>query len=172
MTTKKMSPLNVIEHERLQCKIFYFTKHVFQVDNGDAPSTKVGGGGKQKSIVEIYTDWANHYLEKTRGKHKIRCLQTELVDGLLLAEVIEAVTHQKVPDITKKPKNRAAMVTNIQACLNFLLAKGVAVEEIAPEEVHDGNLKAILGLFFQLSRCPIRLLPSTLASQFSLPSSL
>ena len=112
----------------------------------------MGGGGKQKSIVEIYTDWANHYLEKTRGKHKIRCLQTELVDGLLLAEVIEAVTHQKVPDIAKKPKNRAAMVTNIQACLNFLLAKGVAVEEIAPEEVHDGNLKAILGLFFQLSR--------------------
>ena len=70
MTTKKMSPLKVIEHERLQCKIFYFTKHVFQVDNGDAPSTKVGGGGKQKSIVEIYTDWANHYLEKTRGKHR------------------------------------------------------------------------------------------------------
>ena len=112
----------------------------------------MGGAGKQKSIVEIYTDWANHYLEKTRGKHKIRCLQTELLDGLLLAEVIEAVTHQKVPDIAKKPKNRAAMVTNIQACLNFLLAKGVAVEEIAPEEVHDGNLKAILGLFFQLSR--------------------
>ena len=101
----------------------------------------MGGGGKQKSIVEIYTDWANHYLEKTRGKHKIRCLQTELVDGLLLAEVIEAVTHQKVPDITKKPKNRAAMVTNIQACLNFLLAKGVAVEEIRADEIHEGNMK-------------------------------
>ena len=105
------------------CKFDLFPK----VENGDAPSTKVGGVGKQKSIVEIYTDWANHYLEKTRGKHKIRCLQTELVDGLLLAEVIEAVTHQKVPDIAKKPKNRAAMVTNIQACLNFLLAKGVGV---------------------------------------------
>ena len=28
-----------------------------------------------------------------------------------------------------------------QACLNFLLAKGVAVEEIRAEEVHDGNMK-------------------------------
>ena len=120
-----------------------------------ASKTQVEAGSKaakQKSIVEIYTDWANHYLEKTRGRHKIRNLQTELTDGLLLAEVIEAVTHQKVPDITKKPKTRAAMVTNIQACLGFLLAKGVAVEEVGPEEIHEGNLKAILGLFFQLSR--------------------
>jgi len=106
---------------------------------------------KQKSIVEIYTDWANHYLEKTKGR-KIKNLQTELSDGLILTEIIEAVTHQKVPDISKKPKTKDAMVTNIQACLNFLLAKGVAVEEIRPDEIHDGNMKAILGLFFQLSR--------------------
>ena len=33
------------------------------------------------------------------------------------------------------------MVTNIQACLNFLLAKGVAVEEIRADEIHDGNMK-------------------------------
>jgi len=112
---------------------------------------KQGKMEKQKSIVEIYTDWANHYLEKTKGR-KIKNLQTELSDGLILTEIIESVTHQKVPDICKKPKTKDAMVTNIQACLNFLLAKGVAVEEIRPDEIHDGNMKAILGLFFQLSR--------------------
>lgn len=112
---------------------------------------KQGKNEKQKSIVEIYTDWANHYLEKTKGR-KIKNLQTELSDGLVLTEIIESVTHQKVPDISKKPKTKDAMVTNIQACLNFLLAKGVAVEEIRPDEIHDGNMKAILGLFFQLSR--------------------
>ena len=80
-----------------------------------AGSPAKGPGSKpQKSIVEIYTDWANHYLEKTRGRHKIRSLQTELGDGLLLAEVIEAVTHQKVPDITRKPRGREVMVANIQ----------------------------------------------------------
>ena len=51
------------------------------------------------------------------------------------------MTHQKVPDIQRKPKNKDAMVTNIQACLNFLLAKGVAVEEIRADEIHDGNMK-------------------------------
>ena len=95
----------------------------------------------KKNIVEIYTDWANHYLEKTKGKHKIHNLQSELSDGLIPTEVIESVTHQKVPDIQRKPKNKDAMVTNIQACLNFLLAKGVAVEEIRADEIHDGNMK-------------------------------
>ena len=29
----------------------------------------------------------------------------------------------------------------MQACLNFLLAKGVAVEEIRADEIHEGNMK-------------------------------
>ena len=98
----------------------------------------------KKNIVEIYTDWANHYLEKTKGKHRIKNLQSELTDGLLLTEVIESVTHQKVPDIQRKPKTKDAMVTNIQACLNFLLAKGVTVEEIRADEIHEGNMKESL----------------------------
>lgn len=44
------------------------------------------------------------------------------------------------------------MEHNIQACLNFLLAKGVSVQDIQAKEIREGNLKAILGLFFQLSR--------------------
>ena len=110
------------------------------------------GKGQQKSIIEIYTDWANHYLDKTKGKRRITNLQTELSDGVVLCEVIEAVTQQKVPDVNKKPKNNAIVITNIQACLNFLRGKGVTVDEIKPEDIRDGNLKSILGLFFQLSR--------------------
>ena len=34
------------------------------------------------------------------------------------------------------------MKLNLQACLNFLRAKGVAVEDIRADEIHDGNMKA------------------------------
>ena len=115
-------------------------------------SNKSLDGKGQKSIIEIYTDWANHYLDKTKGKRRITNLQTELSDGVVLCEVIEAVTQQKVPDVNKKPKNNTIVITNIQACLNFLRGKGVSVDDIQPEDIRDGNLKAILGLFFQLSR--------------------
>ena len=122
----------------------------------DAESVKGMGGQQQqqqqKSIIEIYTDWANHYLDKTKGKRRIHDLQGEVSDGVILCEVVEAVTQQKVPDVNRKPKTSAQMMTNVQACLNFLLAKGVAVEDVRPEDIREGNLKAILGLFFQLSR--------------------
>lgn len=63
------------------------------------------------------------HTEKTKGRRRIQDLQTEVCDGTILCEVIEAVTQQKVPDVNRKPKNNSTMVTNIQACLNFLLAK-------------------------------------------------
>ncbi|KAH9505651.1 Neuron navigator 3 [Bulinus truncatus] len=44
------------------------------------------------TICKIYTDWANHYLEKARNKRHIVDLQNDVADGVLLAEVIEAVT--------------------------------------------------------------------------------
>lgn len=82
---------------------------------------------QSKSIIEIYTDWANHYLDKLKGSRKITDLQMDLADGIILCDVIEGVTGQKISNIHKKPKNATQMVENIQACLNFLSAKGVSV---------------------------------------------
>ncbi|GFO49083.1 neuron navigator [Plakobranchus ocellatus] len=45
----------------------------------------------------IYTDWANHYLEKARNKRHINDLQNDVADGVLLAEVIEAVSVVRPP---------------------------------------------------------------------------
>ncbi|XP_023613922.1 neuron navigator 2-like, partial [Myotis lucifugus] len=50
------------------------------------------------------------------------------------------------------PKNRSQMIENIDACLNFLAAKGINIQGLSAEEIRNGNLKAILGLFFSLSR--------------------
>ena len=66
---------------------------------------------QNKSIIEIYTDWTNHYLDKLKGRQRIRDLQTELSDGLVLADVIEAVTSARVPDIVRKPKTAAQVNT-------------------------------------------------------------
>ncbi|XP_064600555.1 neuron navigator 3-like isoform X2 [Liolophura sinensis] len=101
---------------------------------------------------KIYTDWANHYLEKARNKRFISDLQEDITDGVLLADVIEAVTNEKVKDIKMKPKNSAQMVENINNCLTFLGNLGVNVEGLSAKDIKDGNLKAILGLFFSLSR--------------------
>ncbi|XP_029316072.1 neuron navigator 2 isoform X1 [Cottoperca gobio] len=100
----------------------------------------------------IYTDWANHYLAKSGNKRLIKDLQTDVADGVLLAEIIQVVANEKIGDINGCPKSRSQMIENIDACLNFLAAKGVNIQGLSSEEIRNGNLKAILGLFFSLSR--------------------
>ncbi|XP_036423987.1 neuron navigator 2 [Colossoma macropomum] len=101
---------------------------------------------------QIYTDWANHYLAKSGHKRLIRDLQQDVADGVLLAEIIQVVANEKIADINGYPESRSQMIENIDACLGFLAAKGVNIKGLCAEEIRSGNLKAILGLFFSLSR--------------------
>nr|XP_021327536.1 neuron navigator 2 isoform X7 [Danio rerio] len=101
---------------------------------------------------KIYTDWANHYLAKSGHKRLIKDLQQDVSDGVLLAEIIQVIANEKIEDINGCPKSRSQMIENIDACLSFLAAKGVNIQGLSAEEIRNGNLKAILGLFFSLSR--------------------
>uniref|UniRef100_A0A8C1WQ84 Neuron navigator 2a n=1 Tax=Cyprinus carpio TaxID=7962 RepID=A0A8C1WQ84_CYPCA len=100
----------------------------------------------------IYTDWANHYLARSGHKRLIKDLQQDVSDGVLLAEIIQVIANEKIEDINGCPKSRSQMIENIDACLSFLAAKGVNIQGLSAEEIRNGNLKAILGLFFSLSR--------------------
>ncbi|KAH0564037.1 hypothetical protein KQX54_008862 [Cotesia glomerata] len=62
-----------------------------------------------RNIVQIYTDWANHYLERGGCKRRVSDLQADLCDGVLLADLVESVTNQKVIDINRKPKSAQQM---------------------------------------------------------------
>ncbi|KAK2497417.1 hypothetical protein MC885_004179 [Smutsia gigantea] len=103
-------------------------------------------------MLQIYTDWANHYLAKSGHKRLIKDLQQDVTDGVLLAQIIQVVANEKIEDINGCPKNRSQMIENIDACLHFLAAKGINIQGLSAEEIRNGNLKAILGLFFSLSR--------------------
>ncbi|KAF7251746.1 Neuron navigator 2 [Varanus komodoensis] len=121
-------------------------------------STNVQGPACERSkcssdhCKRIYTDWANHYLAKSGHKRLIKDLQQDVTDGVLLAEIIQVVANEKIEDINGCPKNRSQMIENIDACLSFLAAKGINIQGLSAEEIRNGNLKAILGLFFSLSR--------------------
>ncbi|KAH8255586.1 hypothetical protein KR038_006832 [Drosophila bunnanda] len=106
-----------------------------------------------QGYLEIYTDWANYYLERAKSKRKVTDLSADCRDGLLLAEVIEAVTSFKVPDLVKKPKNQQQMFDNVNSCLHVLRSQSVGgLENITTGDISSGRLKAVLALFFALSR--------------------
>ncbi|CAH2277944.1 neuron navigator 3-like isoform X1 [Pelobates cultripes] len=107
---------------------------------------------KEKEDRKIYTDWANHYLAKSGHKRLIKDLQQDIADGVLLADIIQIIANEKIEDINGCPKSQSQMTENVDVCLNFLAARGVNVQGLSAEEIKNGNLKAILGLFFSLSR--------------------
>ncbi|XP_016409886.1 neuron navigator 2-like [Sinocyclocheilus rhinocerous] len=111
--------------------------------------------------IKIYTDWANHYLAKSGHKRLIKDLQQDVSDGVLLAEIIQVIANEKIEDINGCPKSRSQMIENIGVCLSFLAAKGVNIQGLSAEEIRNGNLKAILGLFFSLSRYKQQQQPQT-----------
>ncbi|XP_056232001.1 neuron navigator 2 isoform X4 [Seriola aureovittata] len=119
---------------------------------GSGPPKINASGSEAGENTQIYTDWANHYLAKSGHKRLIKDLQTDVTDGVLLAEIIQVVANEKIDDINGCPKSRSQMIENIDACLSFLAAKGVNIQGLSAEEIRNGNLKAILGLFFSLSR--------------------
>lgn len=68
---------------------------------------------------QIYTDWANHYLAKSGHKRLIKDLQTDVTDGVLLAEIIQVVGKTKTKFITifVKKKNLKCQLWS-HGCLN------------------------------------------------------
>ncbi|XP_008561923.1 PREDICTED: neuron navigator 2-like, partial [Galeopterus variegatus] len=58
----------------------------------------------------------------------------------------------KLQQLDLKAVGPISTIENIDACLNFLAAKGINIQGLSAEEIRNGNLKAILGLFFSLSR--------------------
>ncbi|NXQ07742.1 NAV2 protein, partial [Vidua macroura] len=123
-----------------------------QENAGDGLPARKSSSIENGFDTQIYTDWANHYLAKSGHKRLIKDLQQDVTDGVLLAEIIEVVANEKIEDINGCPKNRSQMIENIDACLSFLAAKGINIQGLSAEEIRNGNLKAILGLFFSLSR--------------------
>ncbi|XP_062339736.1 neuron navigator 3 isoform X3 [Osmerus eperlanus] len=107
---------------------------------------------EESKICKIYTDWANHYLAKSGCSRLIKDLTQDIGDGVLLAEIIQIIANEKVEDINGSPRSQSQMVENVDACLSFLDARGVNVQGLSAEEIRNGNLKTILGLFFILSR--------------------
>nr|KAF6343238.1 neuron navigator 2 [Pipistrellus kuhlii] len=126
--------------------------HGLQEPAGEGLPLRKSGSVENGFDTQIYTDWANHYLAKSGHKRLIKDLQQDVTDGVLLAQIIQVVANEKIEDINGCPKNRSQMIENIDACLNFLAAKGINIQGLSAEEIRNGNLKAILGLFFSLSR--------------------
>lgn len=88
-------------------------------------------------------EWANHYLERGHYKRCVQDLQNDVRDGVLLADVIEAVIGVKIPNIIRKPQNAEEMVNNIEFCLTLLVDLGVSTQNITSKGTNKRKKKTL-----------------------------
>ncbi|XP_073802710.1 neuron navigator 3 isoform X41 [Danio rerio] len=152
----RSSELRVTESPMLSCQLSFKTEiHDRRTNLVPAPAATLARSSREaeeSKICKIYTDWANHYLAKSGCPRLIKDLTQDIPDGVLLAEIIQIIANEKIEDINSCPKSHSQMIENVECCLSFLGARGVSVQGLSAEEVCNGNLKSILGLFFILSR--------------------
>jgi filamin len=98
---------------------------------------------------KTFTRWCNNYL--TQRSLGINDLQTDLQDGVLLHNLLEILGNEDVlPKANKKAKLKLQKVENLNICLKYVKAKNIKLVGIGAEDLHDGNIKLILGLIWTL----------------------
>uniref|UniRef100_G3Q778 Neuron navigator 3 n=1 Tax=Gasterosteus aculeatus TaxID=69293 RepID=G3Q778_GASAC len=60
--------------------------------------------------LQIYTDWANHYLARSGCQRLIKDLSQDVTDGVLLAQIIQIIANEKVEDINGSPRSQSQML--------------------------------------------------------------
>lgn len=112
-------------------------------------------------------------MEKARSKRHIQDLQVDVTDGVILADVVEAVTNLKIPEINRKPKTSSQMVSKqgidtvtnsetkfIEARAKIELRKHTSA--LIPCEMHSNNCSSCICIMYALCSGAMHVLSITL----------
>lgn len=97
---------------------------------------------------KTFTRWCNEHLAE-RGQH-IDNLKEDLKSGLNLICLMEVISGKKLPKHNKHPRIAMQQLENLTIALNFIAAEGIKLVNISSEDLHDGNIRLILGLIWTL----------------------
>lgn len=105
----------------------------------------------KKIQQKTFTNWFN---DRMRGnlkvaKKKVDDLETDLIDGLLLIDLIEKLANKKVGRYTKKPMNKVQCIENLGTALRFIMDQDIKLVNIGKLKLHT-FLKVHKGLSFRI----------------------
>ncbi|BFZ25452.1 hypothetical protein BsWGS_28495 [Bradybaena similaris] len=104
-----------------------------------------------KKQLTAYVAWVNSQLKKKPGAHLVEDLRHDVRDGVALADLIQVIAGEVLPDIHQAPSSHAEMRGNVDKVLQFMAARKVKMHHITTRDIVDGNLKAIMRLILALA---------------------
>jgi len=107
--------------------------------------------GDIDNTCEIYMDWANHYLHKAGYSDVLMDLK-DISDGNFLPKVIQSVVQGVVPIIHTTAVTDDQKKENVESCIQYLQTIGINCSACQAKDISEGNMRAILSLFYNLSQ--------------------
>lgn len=109
--------------------------------------------GEQPAWIRIqkktFTRWSNNYLQQR--DLSIKDLATDLADGVLLHALLEVLGAEEIrPKVNRKARMKLQRIENLNTSLKYIKQKAIKLVGIGAEDIHDGNVKLILGLIWTL----------------------
>lgn len=92
----------------------------------------------KKIQQKTFTNWFN---DRMRGhlkvaKKKVDDLETDLIDGLLLIDLLEKLSNKKVGRYTKKPMNKMQCIENLGTALRFISDQNIKLVNIGKKDTN------------------------------------
>lgn len=102
--------------------------------------------------IKAFKSWVNGILEK-KNLPPVENLTQDFQDGVKLIIFLEGVTGKSVGKYDRKPAQKIQKIQNLSIALHFIQQNlEVKMVGVGPEDIHDGNLKLILGMLWSLFR--------------------
>ncbi|XP_033115796.1 uncharacterized protein LOC117115981 isoform X2 [Anneissia japonica] len=136
-----------------KCKENGFTspRVLYSANRNPLPVKHSVGGEWVIEECEEHTSWVNKVLKRHKFR-PVNDLRKAVSESLILVNLVEILTNEKIPGIQPKPIIRAQKAENIRQCLNLLKKKRTDLEGVDAEDLAEGSLKAVLNLVSQIRK--------------------
>ncbi|XP_043202813.1 dixin-like isoform X2 [Amphibalanus amphitrite] len=120
---------------------------------GDGSRTEAGSSSWMEwtQQLQAYVAWVNSQLRKKEGYKLVTDLRADLHSGVVLADLIEIVSGEKIAGVYRLPETAQMMRENVERVLQFMAAKRIRMHHVSSKEVIEGNLKAVMRLILALA---------------------
>ncbi|ELA41865.1 uncharacterized protein VICG_01049 [Vittaforma corneae ATCC 50505] len=98
--------------------------------------------------TKTFTKWVNNKLKKA-GFDTIDSLFADLSSGIALVNLLNAL-GKVISKYNTSPHSRIQKMENLKIILDFIKEQNIALVNIGPEDIVDGDQKLILGLIWTL----------------------
>jgi ribosomal protein L14E/L6E/L27E len=102
----------------------------------------------EQTQYKTFRNWVNINLKSSNSN--VKALEADFKNGVRLAQLIEVLQKKKIGKWVANPKQNMHEIENLGMAITAIQKDNIKIVNIGSGDIHDGNLKIIMGLIWTL----------------------